>query len=258
MFLPHALSGTCFSGANQVDVLGKGIVPMNSLKIGDYVYAGKNKYSRVYSFSHLDVNAEVDYLQIYTEGLDEPLEISEEHMVFLHPHHQALRASDVKVGDMLYGGQGTLVVTNVQWIKRRGAYAPVTESGDILVSGILASSYVSLLDGISPSMLNQHGLAHSVLSVHRMACTWNFGWCENETYNDDGLSPFVVAITFMTRIINMLRFTASKITVVMLVLPVIGFMYSLELLVKSSGLLVVSMALGFITFNKLTSVKKTC
>jgi hypothetical protein len=91
-----------------------------------------------------------------------------------------------------------------------------------------------------------------------MACKWNFRWCENETYNDDGLSPFIVAIASVTRMMNMFRFTAAKITLVLLMLPAIEFMYLLELFVKSSGLWAVTMTLGLVGLKKLSSVKKTC
>ena len=74
----------CFSGNNKAEVLGKGPVKVEDLKIGDYVLASQGKYSRVYSFSHLDPDMEIEYLQIYVSGRSKPLEISEEHMLLVN------------------------------------------------------------------------------------------------------------------------------------------------------------------------------
>jgi hypothetical protein len=47
----------CFSGKNTVEVLGKGLVTMESINIGDSVRVGPgNEFARVYSFGHYDKN----------------------------------------------------------------------------------------------------------------------------------------------------------------------------------------------------------
>ena len=51
----------------------------------------------------------------------------------------------VGVGDkLLMGAGGVIKVTKIATVNRQGAFAPFTESGTIVVSDILASSYVSL------------------------------------------------------------------------------------------------------------------
>jgi hypothetical protein len=105
----------CFSAGNAVEVQGKGLVSMDSLQVGDYVRAGENRFSRVYSFIHLDRDIEaVEYLQIYADGLESPLEISTDHMVFVK--RAPVRASQIKVGDML----GNKKVNEIKFVKRRG------------------------------------------------------------------------------------------------------------------------------------------
>jgi len=181
-----AAAKKCFSYANTVEVQGKGLTLIDALKIGDYVRAGKDQFSRVYSFLHLDHDVEADYLQIHAEGLKPPLELSPEHMVFVK--NAPVPASQLMVGDML----GQNKVSEIKSVKRRGAYAPVTESGDIVVSGILASSYAAVR---SYTPINQHTEAHAFFAVRRLVCAFNFGICENETYTEDGfpdwLSPMV-------------------------------------------------------------------
>jgi len=171
--------GSCFSSMNMVEVQGKGSISMDSLKIGDYARASNGKFSRVLSFAHFDEETEAEYLQISAEGLMAPLEVTGRHFVFVSD--KAVRADGVKTGDML----GNNMVTDIQVVKRTGLYAPITYSGDIMVSEVLASSYVSFLDEIH---LDENMMTHMFFAPHRLACSINFSWCEKETYSKDGYS----------------------------------------------------------------------
>lgn len=168
----------CFSGSTTVDVRGKGAIRMDELSIGDFVKtdsSSANTYSRVFSFGHRHVDAEMDYLQIRTQGLKSPLEISTKHMLLVNETWQ--RAESVKVSDML----GAHNVSHIVQLKRRGLYAPTTESGNIVVSGLQCSSYVALLH-IPPGL--QRIATHAMMAPLRMVCSVDFGICENETYDD--------------------------------------------------------------------------
>jgi len=171
--------GTCFSAINTVEVQGKGFISMDALRVGDYARAGDDKFSRVFSFAHLNEELDMDFFQISAEGLEAPLEITDRHFVFVSG--KAVRADNVKVGDML----GNNMVSDIRTIKRTGVYAPITESGDIMVSSILASSYVSFLDQI---YLDENMMTHMYFAPQRVACKINFSWCENETFSKDGYS----------------------------------------------------------------------
>jgi hypothetical protein len=174
----------CFSGRNLVDVQGKGAIPMENLEIGDIVKTSADgKFSRVYSFAHKDRQSEAEFLQIYTEKSSLPVEISPEHFVYVGSDQEQtlLRTKHVQVGDRL----GDTIVTAITPVQRHGLYAPVTESGEILVSGIVASSYASLLD-VNPNA--QTWATHSILSFLRFACTLDFSICTRETYTEDGFS----------------------------------------------------------------------
>lgn len=74
-------AGGCFSSTNTVNTLGKGTVTINLLQIGDYVHVGQGQYSQVYSFSHIDHEAETDFLEIQTNGSNVPLELTPDHLV---------------------------------------------------------------------------------------------------------------------------------------------------------------------------------
>jgi len=173
-------SDICFSAFDTVEAQGKGMISMDSLEIGDYVRSGKD-FSQVFSFAHLDLDAEANFLQIHTEGSVAPLEITDKHMLFRND--KAVSAKEVSVGDML----GDNKVTKITSVKRTGLYAPITYDGSIVVNGIKSSCYVQFLDHV-PADQHQF-LEHMFFSLQRVACSVNFGWCEAETYTD-GLSDY--------------------------------------------------------------------
>jgi hypothetical protein len=169
-----AESPTCFSRFNDVEVQGQGMISMDAIKVGDYVRTGTD-FSRVFSLAHLDHDVEADFLQIYADGLQKPLEITGMHMLF--SSGKAVRADEVSVGDML----GDSKVSEIKSVKRTGVYAPVTESGDIVVNGIRASSYFAFLDQVP---FNQHVMSHFFFAPHRMMCSFDFKMCENEGHTN--------------------------------------------------------------------------
>jgi len=170
-----AASSPCFSRFNDVEVQGKGMTAMDAIKVGDYVRTGNDNFSRVFSLAHLDHEFEADFLQVYAEGLEKPLEITGMHMLFASG--KPIRADEVNVGDML----GESKVSEIKSIKRNGVYAPITESGDIVVSGIHASSYYAFLDRIP---FNQHVMSHFFFAPHRLVCSFDFDLCKNEGHTN--------------------------------------------------------------------------
>jgi len=193
----------CFSGENTVEVLGRGSVRMDTVTIGDSVRVRGGKFAKVYSFGHYEKNIRSNYLQIGNAGSKTPLELSADHMVFVvnnNDETKSVPASNVKVGDTLAtltGGSSKVVF--IKHVQRNGAYAPFTTSGDIVVSGVVASNYVSLLDQM-PKMMQW--IAHTFKAPHRVLCSINFTICENETYIN-GLSSWIYvpyhAIQFFKR-----------------------------------------------------------
>ena len=185
----------CFSSENMVDVLGKGRVSMSELTIGDKVMAG-NKYETVYSFGHRNTEMYTEFLQIFA-GDVMAAELSEDHMLFVEG--RAFPASAIKVGDQLDLVDGSAEVTKIVTVGREGAFAPFTDSGVINMNGVVASTYVNL-QGQSDSFmvgtyktLSMQFIAHATQAPHRVVCAVNFGFCEAERYNEDGISTWVAA-----------------------------------------------------------------
>jgi hypothetical protein len=188
--------GVCFSGRNMVLAKERGYVRMEDVEIGDMVHVGDHKYSRVYSFGHRNHHNYAQYLQLHFHR-DQPLEISHDHMVFVDKLG-VVPASMVGVGDkLLLGAGGVIKVTKISTVNRQGAFAPFTESGAIVVSDILASSYVSLQEESANfqvagvSIVSMQWLAHAFQAPHRMICRWNSDFCKTETYTEEGISKWV-------------------------------------------------------------------
>jgi len=192
----------CFSGKNDVLTMNKGKIPTKDLQIGDMVHIGEGEFSRVYSFGHHSHDTKAEYLQLHVESRNNPLEISKDHMVFIGKN-RAVPAFSVSIGDQLIlsdenNKNTNAKVTKITKVERVGAYAPFTESGTIIVNGLLASNYVSLQEEESGSftvvgvrIVSMHWLAHAFQAPHRLFCRLSSNACSNETYTKEGISHWV-------------------------------------------------------------------
>jgi hypothetical protein len=195
----------CFSGQNKVQVLSRGLVSVAELKIGDNVNVGDGEYSRIYSFGHLDKTTSTKYIVIHGDTLEDPLEISSGHLIFVRRRgkKQVVPASNVQVGDDLVLSNSNEVarVTRLGESYRTGAYAPFSESGRLVVNNVLASSYVSLqresdvlvLRGFK-TPFSMHWLAHMATAPRRVLCSIHWDWCEQESYSSSGIAEWVLPL----------------------------------------------------------------
>jgi Hint module len=182
---------TCFSGMSSITVEGKGKMTMDDLKIGDRVLVDTTgNYEEVFSFGHYDPSRIGEYLLIQPFNL----EMSKDHMIFI-AGGSAVPASHLKVGDQLESGDR---ITAIKHVTRKGAYAPFTRSGSIVVNGVRASTYISfqmsktLLVGGFPTPFTFQWLSHAFHAPHRIWCIhYGASSCKEEKYNQSGLSSWV-------------------------------------------------------------------
>jgi len=290
----------CFSAYNDVEVQGKGIVPMNSVKVGDCVRVfrlsssssssgintnNKNNcdgdYSRVFSLAHLDHDFETKFLQLHydlhAEGkgaklskvAQKPLEITGRHMMYV-VGKGFIRADEVRIGDelqiYLHPDSGsdenpkriinrmtTALVNKIGSVNRKGVYAPITESGDLIVSGVRASSYYAFLDGIPSSV--QHTLTHFFFAPHRLLCSnYDFGLCESETHTDDGYTNWAYwAIKIMTTTNKVVVWTPFQYILASISFPILLTVYILEQ-ITIAVLMIIGMILSSFTTTTVTLV----
>jgi parallel beta-helix repeat protein len=225
--LPPGRRRICFSDHNVVQVLRPSDdahatrdspailrqVPMSDLTIGDYVPTGKeNSYTQVISFCHRDPQANATFIVMHqfpkhagepnvtSTAAYPPLEMSADHLVLVRrssPKEVAtwMRAADVQVGDALIGASDKpYVVTRIEAIERTGVFAPITESGTLLVSGAVVSSYVAVLQTKQSSVLLfpldwQHFMGHAILTPLRLLCRMDFAkYCQGERYDAEGFT----------------------------------------------------------------------
>ena len=187
--------GGCFSGDDRVQVESKGSVEMAALQIGDHVLVSGNKYEPVYSFGHRDATSSAEYLKIHSDGINDPLKISHDHMILSGGEHW-VPAATLRVGDTLTKGDGGVVVVTkiLQDVTQKGIFAPFTTSGSIVVNDIVASNFIAfqgseyLQIGDFATPFTFQWLSHSFESGHHLACSSGFVDCDQETYTDSGVS----------------------------------------------------------------------
>lgn len=171
----------CFSGRNTVHEQKKGTIPISDLRVGDLVRTKGGKYSRVYSLGHWDPVLDAEFLQIVLSDGDR-LELSDDHMVFVNGVFTA--AKKVKPGDTLTGEFGeSKQVTLISRTRNYGVYAPITEAGHLLVSGVLSSSYIDIIE-----LGHGHEIAHWILAPVRLYC--GVFACRDETHTH-GISNLI-------------------------------------------------------------------
>lgn len=130
---------------------------MDQLKAGDKVAVGHGQYSEVYFFSTQMTEAQSKFISLTTSNLGSPLTLTGGH--FLYVNDVLSPAQDVKAGDVLTQEDGSKVkvlAVSSQWSS--GLFNPHTMHGDIIVDGILTSTYTT---AIHPT------LAHALLSPLR-------------------------------------------------------------------------------------------
>jgi len=212
-------------------VLGHGPTRMDALKIGDSVRTENGCYSPVYSFGHYESNKMTEYLQIQVGGKIQkykphPLEISMEHMLYKYiiqtKKKEAIPAGSIKVGDWIVADTGAPIeVLSITKVSRRGAYSPLTTTGNIVVSGVLASNYVSrswVKDHASGEML--HWLQHGGTVPYRVYCA--VVGCHSETYDDStGFSPWVQFWYHIEQWLLSLSKVWQVVSLTLLVVPVV-------------------------------------
>jgi hypothetical protein len=187
---------------------------MSDLKVGDFILVGISEdnytsiFEPIYAFGHLQLDIKADFLQIHTKSDNrDPLELTKEHLVFIKGKDNPVRA-DIQVGDVLQMAKKDeeAKVTAIYKVAREGLYAPLVPSGTLVVSGIKASSYVSLQEdaieyvqypnGISTG-LSQHDFMHLAIIPFRMVCSKGLsipyvsGLCQS--YDDTTGMPYFVS-----------------------------------------------------------------
>lgn len=207
---------SCFSEVATVHVQGKGFTVMKELQVNDRVLVGNKNhqpiYQSVYSFGHYNQVTPTEYLRIYT-GPTKPLEISPGHLLHVQGKDHPIRADSIQAGDMLLqvspdAATPLSPVTKIDKVTRNGAYMPLTKDGHIVVDGVLASTYVSILDH-APAVITKYrnvvtedSLLHGWLAPYRMVCLGiSTHLCQND-YNEEGIAYWLAIGKYIASVGN--------------------------------------------------------
>jgi len=150
-------SGGCFPAAATVLLEGGARRAMSELQVGDRVQVGDNEFSDVYMFSHSIPKAEAEYVSTTTEART-TVRLTASH--YLYVNGGLSPAGSVVTGDKVVLANGTatgVVSVSASW--SAGIYNPHTLHRDIVVDGVLTSTYTT---AVHPTV------AHAVLAPLRM------------------------------------------------------------------------------------------
>uniref|UniRef100_A0A914DVA1 Uncharacterized protein n=1 Tax=Acrobeloides nanus TaxID=290746 RepID=A0A914DVA1_9BILA len=144
----------CFSGDMLIRTK-RGQIFMDELKIGDFVESADENitiFSEVTSFLHRLSGTTAYFIEIETE-VGNMIKLTPQHFIYKTNCEatdmskiRVVYAENVHIGDCLLrqmpnGGFTPARVTQIQILEEIGIFAPMTESGNIVVNGILASCY---------------------------------------------------------------------------------------------------------------------
>lgn len=169
--------------------------------------------------AHYQPEMETKFLQIHTTTSSDALEVTSDHLVFLQ-NGTAVRASKIRVGDVLDGVN--VVVNNITHVVRRGAYAPLTESGEFLANDMRVSSYVAIwADAWVP---RPHWWGQLLFSPIRILCRLLPDFCTKEQHDPEtGFSAiYGFVIELLVRMGNG-SFVLAQMTSVLAFLPLVAF-----------------------------------
>jgi hypothetical protein len=146
----------CFPSSATVELEDGAIVTMSKLSIGDMVKVGPNAFSKVFMFTHKMESGDNEFVKITTSS-GASIALTSGHYI---PVDGALvAASEVSIGSVLQLGNGASdKVVSIATVAGTGLYNPQTVQGDIVVDGVVASTYTT---AVEPEF------AHAILAPFR-------------------------------------------------------------------------------------------
>jgi hypothetical protein len=158
----------CFAGQSKVLLDNNEKVQLSDLEVGQSIASYGGGFSEVYTFLDYQNDIYLDFLEIHyleENGKTGKIALSHEHLILASRKGDAqyVLAKEVKMGDYIYksnnGSVIPVIVSKISVGKYKGAIAPATMDGTVIVDDIVVSSYA----GIS------HNVAHTIFAPLRLA-----------------------------------------------------------------------------------------
>lgn len=145
---------------------------MSDLRIGDEVLVGAGQFSPIIGFSHRAHWQRAEYVRVHTTS-GHRVVATTQHVLYIVQDNErvATAAENIVIGDRLPvmkdGQEISSVVTYVEKnVESVGLFNPHTLSGDIVVDGIVCSTYTKHVP-----MYMAHGLLTPIRAAYRMVST---------------------------------------------------------------------------------------
>lgn len=148
-------SGTaCFPSSAIVELASGERVRISQLRIGDSVRVSKDAFSDVFLFSHrTDTVSAPSYVELDMEGVNTTLRLTAGHLLGVK-EGAVVAAENLKKGDRVESAEfGWVRVSEVREVWDRGLFNPHTLDGNIVVNGIIVSTYTKAVPRVIASML---------------------------------------------------------------------------------------------------------
>jgi len=161
-------SDGCFPASGTVELEDHTIKSMDQLTIGDKVRVGPDAFSEVYFFSTSMSETTSKFVKISTGHTD--LSLTAGH--FLYANGKQMQARHIKAGDVISLGNGTTTpVISVGSVWGPGLFNPHTLHGDIVVDGIVTTTYT---DAVHPKLA--HALLMPLRALYGSGITFGEGF----------------------------------------------------------------------------------
>lgn len=132
------LKAACFPAKATIALSNGETKSMDQLRLGDKVHVGNGEYSEVFYFSTEETESTSKFIRISIKTTS--LELTPGH--YLYANDKLVQAKHVKVGDEVIMSDGSKApVVHIDSVWGQGLYNPHTMSGDVVVDGILTSTY---------------------------------------------------------------------------------------------------------------------
>ncbi|CDF32836.1 unnamed protein product [Chondrus crispus] len=154
----------CFPANALVELENGATKMMSQVQLGDRVRVGPNDFSDVFMFTHKTAAIKYSFVTLATQS-GHTLSLTKGH--YLYVNGVVAAAKTVRSGDFITLADGTTSsVTQVGTEIARGLYNPQTVHGDIIVNGLLATTYTTTVE---------RSMAHALLAPLRAVYS-SIGW----------------------------------------------------------------------------------
>lgn len=128
--------GSCFPSHSRLIKRGKGSIRMDELKVGDEILDHDWEWTKVIAWLHRDPEKIMD-----TVIINDKLEMSHNHVLI--GNNEQVFAKDVRRGMTLTSYTKSVIIGSIEYETSKGVYAPLTESGTMMVDHYLVSCYAN-------------------------------------------------------------------------------------------------------------------